>query len=339
MNNKTGKILVGIGLGLLGIFGIYKIVKAYKKGMEEIEDQEFQETEDLENAGVNTGKLKDEINDEEEDFTKMLYTAVRFNSEFDIDLLDIDGVIDNLDYKVIHVRQFDTKTKHNKYRRRLDFLIDIPDYTGLSYRGPKIGNFLSTFKEAAIYMSENIVRFSPPASRRLIGSAVISRKINGNDVIEYRELKDVVYKQFSDEGHDGLTKFYYIEKEKINQIGALEYTKDADWIFTNCPDLSKDDDTLVIENIVLQYMISFQIRSNRPDELYGIDVKTGIECIKYLTEQLYVGREESKKKVEYRHLMFNAPNEDGTPDLSWYYTTDEDDRVIIDNIVGFDDED
>jgi hypothetical protein len=36
--------------------------------------------------------------------------------------------------------------------------------------------------------------------------------------------------------------------------------------------------------------------------------------------------------------MFNAPNEEGIPDLSWYYTTDDDDKVIIDNIIGFEDE-
>ena len=138
MNKKTEKILVGLGLGLLGIFGVYKLVKAYKKGMEEIENQEFLETEELENAGVNTSKLKSEIKEDEKDFTRMLYVATRFNEDIDLDLLDIDGVIDNLDHKVIHVRQrFDTKTKHNESRRRLDFLIDIPDYTSDSFRGPK----------------------------------------------------------------------------------------------------------------------------------------------------------------------------------------------------------
>ena len=339
MNKKTEKILVGIGLGLLGIFGVYKLVKAYKKGMEEIENQEFLETEELENAGVNTSKLKDEIKPDEKDFTRMLYVATRFNEDIDLDLLDIDGVIDNLDHKVIHVRQrFDTKNKHNESRRRLDFLIDIPDYTSESFRGPKIGNFLTTFKDAAIYMSDELVKFSHPATRKLIGSVVISRKINGEEKIEYRELVPEVYKAFADEEHDGLTKFYETEKRKLNYTGPFDYIQEADWLFENYPDLSREEEGLLIENILLQYQISFPIRSNRPDELYGIDTKSGVECIKYLTEKLYVGREDSRNKVEYRNLMFNAPNEEGIPDLSWYYTTDDDDKVIIDNIIGFEDE-
>ncbi len=341
MNKKTEKILVGIGLGLLSIFGIYKLVKSYKKGMEEIENQEFQETEDLENAGVNTSKLKSEIKEDEKDFTRMLYVATRFNEDIEQDLLNIDdegGVIDNLDYKVIHVRQrFDTKTKHNESRRRLDFLIDIPDYTSESFRGPKIGNFLTAFKEAAIYMSEELVKFSHPATRKLIGSVVLSRKVNDEEKIEYRELTPEVYKDFADEEHDGLTKFYEIERKKINHIGPYDYIKEADWLFENYTDLSREDESILIENLVLQYQISFPIRSNRPDELYGIDTKSGIECIKYLTEKLYVGREDSRHKIEYRNLMFNAPNDQGVPDLSWYYTTDEDGKVVIDKITGFDD--
>lgn len=341
---KTGKILVSIlGIGF-GIFAGYKLVKAYRKGMEEIENQEFQETEDLENAGVNTSKLKEEVKPDEKDFTRMLYVATRFNSDIDLDLLDIDDVIENIDNKVIHVRQrIDTKNKHNESRRRLDFLIDIPDYTDDSYRGPKIGHFLTAFKEAAIYMSENIVKFSHPASRNLIGSVVISRKVDGEERIEYRELVPGVYKAFAEEdhdgmkGHDGLTKFYEIEVRKLGHTGPFDYIKEADWLFENYPDLSRDDDSLLIERLILQYQISFPIRSNQPGELYGIDTKSGVECIKYLTEKFYVGREESKNKVEYRNLMFNAPNEEGIPDLSWYYTTDEDDKVTVEVFTGFED--
>lgn len=336
MNKKTEKILVGIGIGLLGAFGIYKFVKSYKKGMEELKNQEFQETEDLVNIGVDTDKLKKEIKTDETDFTKMLYTAVRFNSDIDLDLLDIDNVYDNLDEKTIHVRQrIDTHSKHNESRRRLDFIIDIPDYTENSYRGPKIGNFLTTFKETAMVLSEDIVKFSHPATKKLIGSVIISRMKDGKSIVEYRELVPNVYKQYADEEHDGLTKFYEVEKKRFNVTGVYDYIKDAGWLYVNCPDLDPNDETVLIEGILLQYIISFPIRSNRPDELYGIDTKTGVECIKYLTEKLYVGREDSRNKIEYRSLMFNAPNSDGIPDLSWYYTTDSEDRVVIENVCGF----
>lgn len=336
MSKKTEKILLGIGLGILGIFGIVKLVKAYKKGIEEIEEQEFQETEDLEKAGVNTSKLREEVKNEETDFTRMLFTACRFNSELDENLFDIDDIIENLDSKVIHVRQrFDTKSKHNESKRRLDFMIDIPDYTTESFRGPKIGNFLTTFKETAIYMSDNIVKFSSPATRKLVGFVVISRERNSKSIIEYRELKPEVYKDFADEEHDGLTKFYEIEKKRLNTTGPKDYVKEnAGWLFENYPDLSESDSTLYVENIVLEYIISFPIRSNKPGELYGIDTKSGVECIKYLTENLVVGREDSRYKITYRNLMFNAPNSEGEPDLSWYYTVDEDtNKVTIDNIV------
>lgn len=338
--DKKGKILVGIGLTILSGFGIYKFVKAYQQGMEELENQEKQETDDLKNAGVNTSKLKSEIKNDEKDFTKMLFVAARFNSDLDEDLFDINGdggVIDNLDDRVIHVRQRIDTSKHGESRRMLDFLIDIPDYASQSYRGPKIGNFLTTFAETAKKMSEDLVKFSPKARHKLVGFVVISLKDKeGNDKIEYRRLKDVVYREFADEKHDGLTKFYEIEKSRLNTTGAFDYIKEADWLFINCPDLKKEDESLLIENIVLQYIISFPIRSNRPGELYGIDTGSGIECIKYLTEELYVGREDSRDKVTYQNLMFNAPNLDGVPDLSWYYTVDEKtNRVVIDNICEF----
>ena len=348
MKKETGKILVRIGLGVLGLVGgIFlgsKLVRAYKKGMEEIENQEFLETEELENAGVDTSKLKSEISEDEKDFTRMLYVATRFNSDIDLDLLDIEKTFEKLDDRVIHVRQrIDTKNRYNESRRRLDFLIDIPNYTNSSYRGPKIGDFLTAFKDAAIYMSENIVKFSHPASRNLIGSVVLSRVVNGEERIEYRRLVPDVYKAFAEEdhdglkGHDGLTKFYEIEVRKLGHTGPYDYIKEADWLFENYPDLSREDDSLLIERLVLQFQISFPIRSNQPGELYGIDTKSGVECIKYLTEKFYVGREDSRNRVEYRNLMFNAPNDDGIPDLSWYYTIDDDDKVVIDNIVGFED--
>lgn len=342
MNKKTEKILKWGILGGLALFLGIKLVKAYKQGMEELEDQEFQETEDLENAGVDTSKLKSEIKDDEKDFTRMLFVASRFNTELDEDLFKIqgdDGVIDNLDSKVIHVRQrFDTKIRRGEpeTRRRLDFIIDIPDYTLNTYRGPKIGNFLTAFKEAAIYMSDNIVKFSNAAFRKLVCNAVISRKKGDKEIIEYREIIPEVYKVFEGDGHDGLTKFYETEIMRLDQEGPQEYTKNAPWIFTNCPDL-KDDDTMLIERLVLQYIISFEIRSNRPGELYGIDTKTGVECIKYLTEKMIIGREDSRNTMTFRNLMFNAPNSEGESDLSWYYDVDSDNNVIIDNFDGFED--
>lgn len=331
---KIGKILIGIGvLGVAAFFGY----KAYKKGMEELEDQEFHETDDLEKAGVNTDKLRKEIKEDEKDFSKMLYVAARFNPDLDVDMFDMKKIIDDyIDERTIHVRQIIDTNKRGESRRKLEFVIDIPDYTCSSYRGPKIGNFLTEFKNTKENLS-SIVKFSQPARGDLICNVVISREINGEPVVEYRRLIPKVYGEFADGVHDGLTKFYETQVEIFRQTGPYDYIKDAKWLFVNCPDLDENDDTLLIENILLQYTIYFPIRSNRPGELYGIDVKTGIECIKYLTEDLFIGREDSNNKVVYRHLMFNAPNEHGEPDLSWYYNTDEDDRVVIERINEFGD--
>jgi hypothetical protein len=335
---KVEKILLGIlGLGAAIGAGIW-FVKSYKKGMEELENQESKETEDLENLGVNTDKLRDEVKKDEKDFSRMLYVAARFNSDLDVDMFDMEKVIDNLDERTIHVRQKIDTNKHGESRRKLEFIIDIQNYTSKSYRGPKIGNFLTTFKKATEDLS-SIVKFSQPARGKLIGNVVISRKVNGKPVVEYRRLIPEVYKEFADGEHDGLTKFYETQMGIFNQTGPYDYIKDAKWLFTNCPDLSEEDETLLVENIVLQYVITFPIRSNKPGELYGIDVKTGIECIKYLTEEMYVGREDSRNTVVYQHLMFNAPNENDEPDLSWYYTTDEDDRVTVEVISEFGDVD
>ena len=342
MNRKTEKILIGIGLGLLGIFGGYKLVKAYKKGIEELENQELEETQDLENAGVNTSKLKEEIKDDEKDFSKMLYTAVRFNSDIDLDLIELHGDVmraskgslDLIDSgEVIHVRQRIDTNKRGESRRKLDFLIEIKDWFKESYRGPKIGNYLTTFKEAAEKLSGEIIRFTEPAKHKLVGFVAISHDTpDGNDVVvEYKRLDPKVYSEYADDKHDGLTKFYEIEKTRFLSMGQ-SYTKEyGDWIYTNCPELDKNDQSTLVEDIILMYQISFPVRSNQPGELYGIDTNTGIKCIKYLTEDMIVGREGGKEH-KYKHLIFHAPDpETGDPSLVWYYTVNDNENVVIDN--------
>ena len=350
MNKKTEKILIGLGLGLLGIIGVVKFVKAYKKGVEELENQETKETEDLESAGINTSKLREKTDDEEKDFSRMLYVATRYNSDIDLDMLEIngdpergtEGVLDCIDEKVIHVRQiFDTKPRYGESGRRVEFRLDIPDYTSDSYRGPKIGDFLSTFKKAADYMSSSIVKFSSPARQKLFGFVIISRKdSSGDTIVEYRQLTEDVYGEYAVGKHDGLTDFYKQEKIKFNHIGVYDYIKEADWLFKNCPDLDREDETILIENIILQYIISFPIRSNKPGELYGIDVKSAIECIKYMTDEMEVKREDSNKIITYQNLLFHAPNKQGIPDMSWYYTVDEEtDNIVINNLIFKDEDD
>ncbi len=340
MNEKTGKILKWGILGGLALFLGIKFVKSYKKGMEEIENQEFQETEDLENAGVDTGKLREEIKDDEKDFTKMLYTATRFNSDIDLDLIALKGdvmtakkgALECIDAEVIHVRQVDTMTKHGETRRKLEFLIEMQDWFSQSFRNPKIGSYFKTFKEAAVHMSREIVKFAPEARHTPVGFVVISREINDDVAVEYREIKKDIFSPYADGKHDGLTEFYKIEKTRFGQLGPQKYTDEySDWVFKNCPDLNKEDPTFLVEDLIMMYRISFQIRSNQPGELLGVDVKTAIKCIKYLTEEMSVQRE-GAKPYQYSHLLFHAPDPDtGEPSLVWYYTVDDNEKVIIDN--------
>jgi hypothetical protein len=336
---KSGKILLGfLGLGVAAIFGY----KAYKKGMEELENQELGETEDLEKAGVDTSKVRSEVKEDDEDFTKMLYTAIRFNSDIDMDLIELEsnperafkGAVDCIDSEVIHVRQrIDTRRKNP--RRVLDFLIEIQDWfvdrkhKQPTYRDLTIGNYFSTFSETSKKLWETVVRISDKPEQHPVIYVVISREIDGERIVEYREIKQKIYGVCADEFHDGLAEFYKAEKTKFGKIGSDIYTKDeADWVFENCPDLDRNDETFLVEDLAIMYLISFPIRSHRQGELYGVDLKTAIECIKYLTNEMAVTRENSSCEYRYKHILFNAPDPDGKESLVWYYTVDENENVI-----------
>lgn len=342
MNGKFGKILAWIGgIGLTGL-GIYAFVKELRQGIEELENQENQETENLENAGVNTSELREKIGKEDEkDFTRMLYKTVR-DSDIDMDLFelhdDIDrafiGSLSKIDGgNIIHVRQvIDTINRRGDTRRKLEFLFEIGDWFAEddTYRVPKINQFLTALPNAVETMRKDIVKFSE-VRRDLVGYVVVSYDTPSGDdvVVEYRRLTKEVYGKYAEGKHDGLTKFYEIEKTKFNTIGFDDY--ECDWIYTNCPDL-KEKESVAVEDIILMYSIKFPIRSNKPNELLGIDLATAIECIKYMTEDVVVGREGGKREYRYNHLIFHAPEpETNEPSLVWYYDVDENENVIIDN--------
>lgn len=342
MNKKTEKILTtALKLGL-GALGIWAFIRGLKKGVEELEEQEAQETEDLENAGVDTSKLRSEIKEDEKDFTSMLYNAVR-ESDIDLDLFELHddvgrafrGSLSNIDGgNVIHVRQIiDTINRKGDTRRKLEFLLEIGDWFRKTdtYRVPKINQFLTTLPNAAESMSKDIVKFSEKARHKLVGYVVVSYDTpDGEDVVvEYRRLVKEVYGKYADDKHDGLTKFYEIEKTKFNTLGFDDY--ECDWIYDNCPDL-KEKESVAVEDIILMYSIKFPIRSKKPNEVFGIDLTTAIKCIKYLTEDVVVGREGGNKEYRYNHLIFHAPDpETNEPSLVWYYDVDENENVIIDN--------
>lgn len=328
------KKLIKGGLIVLATLGTLYVYNRYaKKIKKQIEEQEKQENEELENLGISTEKLNEEIDpyDDKNNMVKALATSCFFNPEIDYDIIDVEKALDA--NRLISVSQENFMFRGTE-TTDLVYYFDIPNYLKGGYSAPRLGDYCNAIKEAAEKAWSDIVRFCPKPRCRLAGFIVVSyddpedpeyrtsEKIEIDDPTIYEELK-------SDFGHDGfgLGKLY---EGAVNQnLPESVKGKLSDWISKkwNTEKLSGFE---VIE-IQLVYRVSFVMQDKSG---IGINIKTAFQTLKMFTEELEIKRAgRGNNVVKYENVLFCAPSPRYTDrfDLTHYYYVNEDNKIDQDS--------
>lgn len=300
---KTTKILgvlaVAAGLG-------YVLYKKYKKEMSKLEYEEKVEEKKLNDLGVSKKKVEKEMVPGDNNLTKAIYAGIITNTKWDLDLIDIDGCLNH--ENVIHVIENDSQ---------LSFLIEIPSFKDWSHKTPSIGDYITCFSKAADHMWYDITKISKRGERfrpitRLEGYFVVSY-VNDEEEEEYKYIKipEELYKQYSRGKHDGLVEY----------ISAVRDGKE-----TNALEIDDSIEGKAID-VQLFFRISYPIQRPMSNSV-GLTLDTGLECLKYLVDELEIGKNST---VTYDHIMFHVPVKAGEDiNLFKYYTIDENNTIIID---------
>lgn len=325
---KTLKILGSLSAILLIIYVFYKNCKKEVKKLEEAEKKTNAELKEL---GIPVKKLEKEMIPglDDDNLVKTMFISMEFSDKIDSSFIDPDKAIDS--EKVIHVRQTtDTKTK----RQRLNFTLEIPtDYissTKGNYNSPRLPDFIRCSKDAALYMSDNFVKFAERPRTSLEGYFVFEYRYADMPEDEFyytsARIPECFYSRFAKDGHDGLSE--YIEYLNTSRGGTKEEVQEiTSYLFCNTG--SREIGKINLVDAILYFNISFEIQDNI--EPTGINLKTGLDCLNWLIDpengfKVTRGNKgNSREEFKYEHILFHAPDDSKYKkwSLLWYYTTDD----------------
>ena len=314
MNKK--KTIGGL-LSLVGLAGlVYYFRRQFKKEKAKLEEKKQKEDEELSDLGISPKKLEEECEDEgDKNLVKALAVSTIFNPNWDIDIVDPDISVDE-DY-VISVTQ---------ENNQLVFVFDIPNYLKGGYRSPKLGDYISAINAKTESIWEETVKFCPRPRRKLVGAILAKCKLGDKEYSECVEIDKSVYEELADgddkhqgNRHDGLGTFY--EKVCKHQLPESVEQKLQDWVDKRWESLLEKGGEVELKHICLLYKVSFMIQNSNG---IGISLKTALDALDRYVNELCI---EKKKNfgdyenycVDYRHVLFCAPNDEGKFDLTWYY--------------------
>lgn len=288
-------------------FVAYKSYKNWKKRKEREEEVESKRKEELDSMGVSVEKLDKEIDidEDENNLVKGLYVGVRFNPEWDLDIIDVDTCLEKSN--IIHLMQFN--------KGHLSFVFEIPE---IKNNTPKIGDYITKFSSTANKLWEDIVKYSPKPKTSLLGYFIVSYKEKDSDETKYGYLRipESLYSPFADDKHDGLTE--YIHRLRTGQEQKSTVLDGVNFGDTGVVEMKAID-------VQLFFQIEFPIQTKNS---YGINLMSGMKCLRYLTENVTV-KGKNGREVEYRNIFFHAPNPiDKEWDFMYYYDTDSNNNVI-----------
>lgn len=340
INKKENTSKVGVYVSVIlsivtiSYFG-YQVYKTVKK----INKKEDQEKEDLENLGISSEKMKKEVKPhEKENFVKKLYTATTFTAQpiVDDDMLDTEDALDSSN--TIHIyqrnrREVNTggnfRDVHNK--NFLDITFEIPDYlTDLKSNRSSlhISDYIRCINEASDHITSEIIRFTPKPERKLVGWLKLkisyeNPNYNPNDDLDaYVEIPKWVYKCYEDGRGRGLTELY--KKVTLDDTFGEAEEKLKEFLGEAFPNLK-----VKVEFMGLSYRIIYPIQ----DELnpYGITLKTALDTVKYLYDELQIWKESSRPNdfTEYNHILFHAPGKNGNWSMNKFYDVGDENKVIL----------
>ena len=317
--------IVKVGLGLLAGAALIVVArKLYKSIERNLDEEKKAQDEEIESLGVSAKKLNEELDsfEDENNMVKSLAVGTMFNPNWDFDYVNPDLALD-ADY-LISVMQEKHVLKDGKAEDSLVFYFDIPEYTGNSYRDLKIGDFLSSYSNAAKIIEQEIVKMCR-AWKSFIGLITVTYqdpKDPNEEISERVEINDpTIYEELADGRHDGLASFYEGIRNKTLPDSVNE--KLTAWVNQRWPNALEN---FRIIEISLAYKIAFRIQT---ENMCGITFKSALETLKYLVEEFKIKKNlnytsyrisnDSSPKFQYKNIIFCAIGDSGKHELTSYY--------------------
>jgi hypothetical protein len=314
---------VGIGL-LAGVALVVVARKLYKSIEKSIDEEKEAQNQEIESLGVSAKKLNEELDSEEDEnnMVKSLAVGTMFNPNWDFDFVDPELALDAED--VISVMQEKHVLRGGKEEDSLVFYLDIPEYTKNSYRDLKIGDYVSSYSNAAKIIEQDIVKMCR-AWKTIVGLVTVTYQDPDDPEEEKSDRFEIddpsIYAELSDGKHDGLVSFY--ENIKNGTLPDSINENLTAWINQKWP---TQYENFRVVSVTLAYKISFRIQT---ENQCGITFKTALEALKYLVEEFKVKKNlnyssyristDNSPKFQYKNIIFCAIGNSGKHELTSYY--------------------
>jgi len=302
---KSSKILIGVGVGLLaGAATAYLFKKYYTSAKKEIKQEEEKEQQQLEEIGINPEVLKTGgLNLDGEDIVKSLHQIIRHSTEWDIDCIDPNKVME--EDTILHLSEtMNPRTQ----REQLDFIFELPQTLNQrGYKMPKVINFKEAIDHVANEMWSKFVVTSNSPYKKLEAYVAIeyTSTEDGHTAVFIKRIPAEWYESYKQENGDGVVKFFedYKNEDRCESIKAqlLEnFVKTCVLQNEECQTLAEN---LEVVDVFLGWRISFDIQKGRKGR--GINIFSAEKCLNYIVNNMEVVRE-GGKTVTYKGILFHG---------------------------------
>ena len=331
---SVGKwLLIAIGVAV----GVRGLVNSYKKELKNLSDAKKKEDKDIESLGVSPERMRDQVYDcereEDRNMVKAMYVAIDSSPSWPESVIKEQEVL--VQKSIVRVLEEEGGWGHTN----LTFLLEIPHIVREKkgdFSIPPVGSFYTAFKNLKDHLwKKEVGCWAEPLSKKTVYLAY-SYKMGETEDMTTVEIPRKIWDHWRTE-YDGLVEFYDDVHENglvhaVTKRGLVEELREIltnDFVRKNPNVMNLNDVQFHYEDLILMYKISFKQARFKEDT--GITVMSGLDCLRYITENLVVSRQ-NQKGFHYDKVMFQAPSESGEFDnLTRYYTTDTKNRVVSDS--------
>lgn len=332
----TGKLLVGTGIAAAVGFAAFLIYRRFKKEKKVILKAKTKEDAELKKLGIDPDYIRDEIIEEVDDnnLVKQLFIACYGSPEFDSDIFTqaLDPDPEEMGKPLTYVMQSEFKGK-----KSLDLYLEIP------YLGKKSFLSMRDFALAGKKLARDLwddVKFvdEPHCALRGIMILEYAQEPDGEKIQRAFRLPEFLHssKEWTEESKTGGLEEFITALQEKKKSALSEFEKIPAWLAENRP-IEENFFDLRLVNVFLTYKISFNIADeNKEPSVYkfGVDLKMGINILKFITHQFNVLGLDREGKVRescpYDRLIFCAPGRENEWSFLRHYDKDREGHVYID---------
>lgn len=199
-----------------------------------------------------------------------------------------------------------------KLGKRVNFLFDI-DQLVPGKGNPTLRTYIETFNEAADIATSEVIKYTPKASKRLVGIVSYSYNLDSEEISSMKILDKEIYSDFAEDRRDGLTEFYETIKNTGHTPELIEKIESK-----YKPEGATD---FKVQSIYLSYEISWPLAGELG---IGLTLESAVNTIIYLTNNVKV--EKNGIRTTYKNVLFHEQS-----DMARYLAVDATNKIYTDS--------